>query len=55
VIFDARRSCEVRLARQSASREGLRLVSLEALDRLAGTRPWQPPAAAQPPSVETAR
>ena len=29
VIFDARRSCEVRLARQSASREGLRLVSLE--------------------------
>jgi hypothetical protein len=49
VIFDARRSCEVRLARQSASREGLRLVSLEALDRLAGTRP------AQPPAVEAAR
>jgi len=38
VIFDARRSCEVRLARETASREGLRLVSLEALDRLAGTR-----------------
>ena len=49
VIFDARRSCEVRLARQTASREGLRLVSLEALDRLAGTRP------AQPATVETAR
>jgi hypothetical protein len=42
VIFDARRSCEVRLARQTASREGLRLISLEALDRLAGTRPAQP-------------
>ncbi len=41
VIFDARRSCEVRLARQSASREGVRLVSLESLDRLAGTRPSQ--------------
>jgi hypothetical protein len=49
VIFDARRSCEVRLARQSASREGLRLVSLEALDRLAGTRP------AQPAALEAAR
>ncbi len=49
VIFDARRSCEVRLARQSASREGVRLVSLESLDRLAGTKP------AQPAPVETAR
>ncbi|MEA2549725.1 MAG: hypothetical protein QOE42_2323 [Chloroflexota bacterium] len=55
VIFDARRSCEVRLARQSASREGIRLVSLEALDRLAGGRPPQAAAAAVPPSVEPAR
>jgi hypothetical protein len=36
VIFDARRSCEVRLARLTGSRDGLRLVSLETLDRLAG-------------------
>jgi hypothetical protein len=39
----------VRLARQTASREGIRLVSLEALDRLGGTRP------AHSPTVETAR
>lgn len=38
VIFDARRSCEVRLARLGGPREGLRLVSLESLDRLAGSR-----------------
>lgn len=55
VIFDARRSCEVRLARQSAAREGIRLVGLEALDRLAGTRPAQAAAAALPPSVEPAQ
>ncbi|MEO7663513.1 MAG: hypothetical protein ABIV26_00170 [Candidatus Limnocylindrales bacterium] len=36
VIFDARRSCEVRLARQTAPRTGTRLVALETLDRLAG-------------------
>lgn len=39
VVFDARRSCEVRLARQTAPRTGTRLVSLESLDRLAGVRP----------------
>jgi hypothetical protein len=39
VIFDARRSCEVRLARLNAPREGLRLVTIETLDRLAGRRP----------------
>jgi hypothetical protein len=44
VIFDARRSCEVRLARQSASREGIGLVTLESLDRLAGRRPARPAA-----------
>lgn len=38
VVFDARRSCEVRLARQTAPRTGTRLVSLETLDRLAGRR-----------------
>jgi hypothetical protein len=38
VVFDARRSCEVRLARQTAPRAGTRLVTLETLDRLAGRR-----------------
>lgn len=46
VIFDARRSCEVRLARQTAAREGVRLISIETLDRLAGVRPAPIPAAA---------
>ena len=41
VVFDARRSCEVRLARQTAPRTGTRLVSLETLDRIAGRRPGQ--------------
>lgn len=36
VIFDARRSCEVRLDRQTAPHEATRLVSLETLDELAG-------------------
>jgi hypothetical protein len=38
VVFDARRSCEVRLARQTAPRTGTRMVTLETLDRLAGRR-----------------
>lgn len=38
VVFDARRSCEVRLARHTAPRTGTRLVALETLDRLAGRR-----------------
>jgi hypothetical protein len=38
VVFDARRSCEVRLARQTAPRTGTRLVAIESLDRLAGRR-----------------
>ena len=41
VVFDARRSCEVRLARHTAPRTGTRLVSLETLDRIAGRRPGQ--------------
>ncbi len=41
VVFDARRSCEVRLVRERGpiALEGLRLVALEGLDRLAGRRP----------------
>jgi hypothetical protein len=41
VVFDARRSCEVRLVRERGPipLEGLRLVSLEGLDRLAGRKP----------------
>jgi hypothetical protein len=36
VVFDARRSCEVRLGRQTAPHEATGLVSLETLDELAG-------------------
>lgn len=38
VVFDARRSCEVRLVRERGPvpLEGLRLIALESLDRLAG-------------------
>jgi hypothetical protein len=41
VIFDARRSCEVRLVREKGpvALEGLKLIALEGLDRLAGRRP----------------
>jgi hypothetical protein len=41
VVFDARRSCEVRLIRERGpvALEGLRLIALESLDRLAGRRP----------------
>jgi len=35
VVFDARRSCEVRLARETAPSAGTRLVTLETLDGLA--------------------
>ena len=35
VVFDARRSCEVRLARTTAPTEGIRIVALESLDELA--------------------
>jgi hypothetical protein len=34
VIFDARRSCDVRLARQTAPRDATRIVTLETLDEL---------------------
>jgi hypothetical protein len=36
VVFDAARSCDVRLAQQTAPTEGTRIVPLEALDELAG-------------------
>jgi hypothetical protein len=35
VVFDAERSCRVRLERQNAPHEATRLISLETLDRLA--------------------
>jgi hypothetical protein len=35
VVFDAERSCQVRLERQTAPHESTRLISLETLDRLA--------------------
>jgi hypothetical protein len=38
VLFDGRRSCEVRLARSTVPREGTRLFTLETLGRLAGRR-----------------
>jgi hypothetical protein len=37
IVFDARRSCAVRLARQTAPAAETRLVTIETLDRLAGT------------------
>lgn len=44
IVFDARRSCEVRLVRErgAVSLERIRLVTLESLDRLAGRRPGTP-------------
>jgi hypothetical protein len=41
VIFDARRSCEVRLVREKGpvALDGLKLIALEGLDRLAGRKP----------------
>ena len=41
VVFDARRSCEVRLVRERGpvALEGIRLIALESLDRLAGRKP----------------
>jgi len=39
VVFDSRRSCELRLDRSTASREKTRLVALESLDELKGLRP----------------
>jgi len=35
VVFDARRSCDVRLARSTAPHEGTRIVAIETLDELA--------------------
>jgi hypothetical protein len=39
VVFDARRSCDVRLAAQSAPWAGTAIVSLESLDQLASAAP----------------
>jgi hypothetical protein len=38
VVFDARRSAEIRLDRSTASRDGTRLVSLESIDQLGEKR-----------------
>jgi hypothetical protein len=39
VVFDARRSCEVRLDRQTAPHDDTTFITLETLDDLAGPRP----------------
>jgi hypothetical protein len=39
VVFDAQRSCDVRLDRQTAPHDGTALVSLETLDSLVAARP----------------
>ena len=39
VVFDARRSCDVRLDRQTAPTDGIGLVTIETLDALAGAPP----------------
>ena len=49
VIFDASRSCEIRLARMTAPRGETRLYSLETLPKLAGTRAAPAPAPALAP------
>jgi len=49
VVFDARRSCLVRLARQTVRREGIGLVTIATLDRLASLRPTAPASASPPP------
>ena len=41
VVFDARLSCQVRLARQTGA-SGIRLVTIETLDALAGSRAASP-------------
>ena len=38
VVFDARRSCDVRLARETAPRSATRFVTIETLDDLTGDR-----------------
>jgi hypothetical protein len=44
VVFDAARSCAVRLSRSTAPRSGTRIVPLESLDALAKPRPARPAA-----------
>src|SRR4029450_8276724 len=39
VVFDARRSCDVRLDRQTAPTSGIGLATIEALDELAAAPP----------------
>jgi hypothetical protein len=39
VVFDAQRSCAVRIARSNAPTDGIRIISLESLDELASPAP----------------
>jgi hypothetical protein len=55
VIFDAARSCGVRLDRQTAPTEGVRLVTLERLDRLAGAPVARSARPAERPAGEPGR
>ena len=48
VVFDARRSCEVRLARQTAPHDGTAIVALETLDELASRSDERRPTARSP-------
>lgn len=48
VVFDAELSCEVRLDRQYAPRDGTAIVPLESLDRLAAAGPVGPGAPGSP-------
>ncbi|HET9344805.1 MAG TPA: hypothetical protein VFO05_03805 [Candidatus Limnocylindrales bacterium] len=52
VVFDAARSCAVRLARQTAPHDRTRIVALEDLDAIAGLVSTTPPA---PPTSSPAR
>jgi hypothetical protein len=45
VVFDARRSCAARLARETTTRTGTAIVTIESLDRLAGSPSARRPAA----------
>ena len=61
IVFDVRTSCALRLARQTAPRQGTVVVTLESIDALAGRAPaplkppatQAPPVPPQPPAPET--
>ena len=60
VIFDSKASCAIRLARQTAPRQGTMVVTIESLDALAGKAaarpagsPASPPPGASPPAASS--